>query len=94
MTAEELAVSEPEISPRTNIPAHAVGTGEKNQRGNRRATTCVLAAGPASCAGLVGALDHAATLLASVVRAASTPLLQCLLDQLGRGQGFFLYGTF
>ena len=56
----------------------AVGTGEKNQRGNKRATTRVLAGGPASSAGMVGALDHAAALLASVVRAAPTTSLAML----------------
>jgi len=72
MTAEGLELSEPEVPPPTHVPAHAVGTGEKNQRGNKRATTRVLAAGPASSAWMVGALDHAAALLASVVRAAPT----------------------
>jgi SRSO17 transposase len=72
MMAEGLELSEPEVPSHTNVPAHAVGTGEKNQRGNKRATTRVLAGGPASSAGMVGALDHAAALLESVVRAAPT----------------------
>lgn len=87
-------VSEPEVAPHTNVPAPAVGTGEKNQRGNTRATTGVLAGGEAFGAGMVGALDYAAALLESVVRAAPPPLLQCLLEQLERGQRLFLYGTF
>jgi SRSO17 transposase len=72
MTAEGVELSEPEVPPHTNVPAPAVGTGEKNQRGNTRATPCILASGPTSSAGMVGALDHAAALLESVVRAAPT----------------------
>ena len=88
-------MSEPEALPYTDVPAQSVGTGEKNQRGNKEATARVLAGGEAFGTGVVGALDHAAALLASVVRAAPPPpLLQCLFDQLGRGQGLFLYGTF
>ncbi len=71
-TAEVPEVCEPEIPSPTNVPAHAAGTGGKNQRGNKRATTGVLACGPAGGTGMVGALDHAAALLASVVRAAPT----------------------
>ncbi len=72
MAAEGLESSEAEVPPPTNVPADAAGTGEKNQRGNQRATTRVLAGGSSSGAGMVGALDHAAALLASVVRAAPT----------------------
>src|SRR5712692_7670394 len=72
MTAEGVELSEPEVRTHTNVPAPAVGTGEKNQRGNTRATPCVLASGPTSGAGMVGALDHAAALLESMVRAAPT----------------------
>ncbi len=72
VTAEGLELSEAEVPPYPNVPAPAVGTGEKNQRGNTRATTSVLADGSASGAGMVGALDHVAALLASVVRAAPT----------------------
>jgi SRSO17 transposase len=71
-TAEVPEVCEPEIPSPTNVPAHAAGTGGKNQRGNKRATTGVLASGPAGGTGMVGALDHAAALVASVVRAAPT----------------------
>ena len=72
MAAEVLESSEPEVAPSPNVPADAAGTGKKNQRGNTSATTRVLADGSASGAGMVGALDHAAALLASVVRAAPT----------------------
>jgi hypothetical protein len=72
-TEEALECSGPEASPPTSVPADAAGTGKKNQRGTQSATTHVLAGGPASGARVVGALDHAAALLASVVRAAPTP---------------------
>jgi len=72
VTAEGLELSEAEVPPHPNVPAPAVGTGKKNQRGNTRATTSVLADGSASGAGMVGALDHVAALLASLVRAAPT----------------------
>ena len=71
-TAEEPKVSEPEIPQSTNVPAHGVETGEKNQRGNTRATICLLAGGLASSSGMVGAVDHALALLASMVRTAPT----------------------
>ena len=64
--------SEPEASPPTSVPADAAGTGEKNQRGTKSATTPVLAGSPSGGARMVGAVDHAAALLASVVRAAPT----------------------
>src|SRR5450759_837962 len=72
-TEEALECSGPAASPPTSVPADAAGTGKKNQRGTQSATTHVLAGGPASGARVVGALDHAAALLASVVRAAPTP---------------------
>ena len=72
MTAERLELSESEVLPPTNVPAPAVGTGEKNQRGNTRATTRVLAGGFASGARMVGTLDYAVALLESMVRAAPT----------------------
>jgi hypothetical protein len=65
--------ADPAASPPTRVPAAAAGTGAKKQRGTQRATTPVLAGGPASGARMVGAVDHAAALLASVVRAAPTP---------------------
>jgi hypothetical protein len=64
--------SDPEASPPTSVPADAAETGEKKQRGTQSATILVLASGPSSGAKMVGAVDHAAALLASVVRAAPT----------------------
>ena len=69
---EAPAYSDPEASPPTSVPADAAGTGEKNQRGTQSAITHVLASGPSSGARMVGAVDHAVALLASVVRAAPT----------------------
>ena len=44
---------------------------------------------------MVGTLDYAVALLESVDTEQPPPaLLQCLLEQLGRGQRLFLYGTF
>jgi hypothetical protein len=68
--AEEPTVSEAEMSLSTTVPAQAVGTGEKNQRGNTRATTHLLADGPTSGTGMAGTLDHAQALLERVVRTA------------------------
>jgi len=73
LTEEAQEYSAPEASPPTSVPADVAGTGEKNQRGTKSATTHVLAGGPSSGARMVGAVDHAAALLASVVRAAPTP---------------------
>jgi SRSO17 transposase len=78
LTAEELALPEPEVLPYPNVPTQAGEAGKKNQRGNKEATTGVLADGSASGAGVVGALDHVAALLASVVRAAPTSSLAML----------------
>ena len=72
-TEEAHESSDPEASPPTSVPADAAGTGKKNQRGTKSATPYVLAGGPASGARMVGAVDHATALLASVVRAAPTP---------------------
>jgi len=69
-THELQGPSEPEVLP--DVPAEAAGTGEKNQRGRRHAAINVLADGTASGTRVAGALDHAATLLASVVRSAPT----------------------
>ncbi len=72
-TAEEaLELSEPEASSHTSIPAAAAGTGKKNQRRTRSATTAVLARSTASGTRMAGALDHATTLLAWVVATAPT----------------------
>lgn len=78
MTAELQEHPEPRVFPAPDVPAPAAGTGEKNQRGKTQAATGVLAEGASRGARVVGALDHAAALLASVVRAAptrSTPML-------------------
>ena len=64
--------SEPEVPPQQSVPASAPGTGEKNQRGTRDAATAVLAGGAAGSARMVGALDHAAALLAWLVSTAPT----------------------
>ncbi len=64
--------SEPEVPPQQSVPASAPGTGEKNQRGTRDAATDVLAGGAAGSARMVGALDHAAALLAWLVSTAPT----------------------
>src|SRR5207247_365026 len=72
LTEEAQEYSAPEASPPTSVPADVAGTGEKNQRGTKSATTHVLAGGPSSGARMVGAVDHAAALLASLVRAAPT----------------------
>ena len=72
LVAEEMKESEADVHTPTNVPAPAVGTGEKNQRGTKRATARVLADGPTRGTGMVRALDHAQALLESVVRAAPT----------------------
>ena len=71
-TGEPHKRPEPVVLPGPDVPAQAAGTGEKNQRGKRQAATGVLAEGTSSGTRVVGALDHAAALLASVVRAAPT----------------------
>lgn len=60
-------------SPQTKIPADGAGTGEKNPRGKRSATTDLLADGAAGGSRLVGALDHAQALLARLVSTAPSP---------------------
>ena len=72
-TGEASRPFEPEVLPEPDVPTEAAGTGGKNQRGKRQAATGVLAHGPAGSTRMVGALDHATALLASVVRAAPTP---------------------
>lgn len=69
---EAKAPSEPEAPLHISVPAHAAGTGEKNQRGKRGAATRILAAGVAGSARMVGALDHAAALLERLVATAPT----------------------
>jgi hypothetical protein len=64
---EPLKPSEPEAFSQPSVPADAVGTGEKNQRGTRISAKGVLASGTASGTRLAGALDHAAALLERLV---------------------------
>jgi SRSO17 transposase len=59
--------------PEADVPARGADTGEKKQRGTTRATPGDLAQGIASGSRVVGALDHAAALLAWVVATAPTP---------------------
>jgi hypothetical protein len=77
-TAVELEEVEPELPSCTNVPAHEVGTRGKNQRGNTSTTTGVLASSLASGTRMVGAVDHAAALLASMVRTAPTSVAPML----------------
>ena len=56
----------------SDVPAREADTGEKKQRRTPRATRGVLAQGTASGPRMVGALDHAAQILAWVVQAAPT----------------------
>lgn len=56
--------------PETGVPAPDARTGKKNQRRNDQATPHILAQSAARSARMVGAVDHAATLLESVVRTA------------------------
>ncbi len=62
----------PGVCPQTSVPADAVGTGEKNQRGKQATAPCVLANGTTSGTRVVGALDHAAALLERLVSTAPT----------------------
>lgn len=72
-TREELLERpDSEASLSSDIPVIPPGTGKKNQRENTRATTYILAGGLASGTGMVGAVDYAVALLASVVRTAPT----------------------
>jgi SRSO17 transposase len=56
----------------SDVAASEADTGKKKQRGTPRATRSVLAQGTAGGPRMVGALDHAAQILAWVVRAAPT----------------------
>jgi hypothetical protein len=71
---EPLPPSESEAFSQRNLPPEAMGAGEKNQRGTKRPSTTVLASGAASGTQLVGAVDHAATLLERLVASLSTCL--------------------
>src|SRR5258706_11258124 len=77
-TQELLSPSEPEDPPPTSVSAASAETGGKNQRGTTGAAPRVLAGGPSGRARMVGTLDHAAALLASVVRAAPTSCVAML----------------
>ncbi len=71
-TQETKTPSESDAPLPTSVPAGSAGTGKKNRRGKRDAATDVLAAGTASGAWMVGALDHAQALLERVVVTAPT----------------------
>jgi SRSO17 transposase len=62
--------SEPLGVPNTGVPADGAGTGKKNRRGKRSATAGVLAESAAGGTWVVGAVDHAAALLAWLVSTA------------------------
>jgi hypothetical protein len=78
-TQEAKAPAEPEVPLPSSVPAEAAGTGEKNQQGIRSAATGVLAQSAASSTRMVGALDHAAALLAWLV---STAPASCITTPL------------
>ena len=69
---EPSQAANPETGLSTSVAADGATTGEKKQRGTPRATTGVLAAGPAVGTRVVGALDHATALLERVVSTAPT----------------------
>jgi hypothetical protein len=70
---EPQETSEPQVCPQTSVPASAVGTGKKTPRGKQATASRVLAHGTTSGTRMARTLDHAAALLASVVRTAPTP---------------------
>ncbi len=78
-TQEAREPSEPEVPLHNSGAAEAAGTGEKNQQGIRSAATGVLAQSAASSTRMVGALDHAAALLAWLV---STAPASCITTPL------------
>lgn len=71
-TEDAREASEPPASQEPEVAVDVAATGKKNQQRNSISSTSVLAGGAASRARVVGALDHAAALLASVVRASPT----------------------
>jgi len=71
-TEDEREAPEPPASQEPEVSVDVAATRKKNQQSNRISSTPVLASGAASRARVAGALDHAAALLASVVRAAPT----------------------
>jgi len=58
--------------PQSDVPAGEVGTGKKNQQSTRDTASDVLANGTAGGPRMVGAVDHAAALLAWLVATAPT----------------------
>lgn len=71
-TQEAREPSKSQASLQSGVPAEDSETGKKNQREKRDAATAILAQSAAGSARMVGAMDHAAALLAWVVRAAPT----------------------
>jgi hypothetical protein len=71
-TEASLPLPESETLSERDIPPESTSMGEKNQHRKKQAASRVLAKSTASGARMAGAVDHAATLLASVVRAAPT----------------------
>jgi hypothetical protein len=71
-TEKAREASEPPASQEPEGAVDGTVTGKKNQSRNKIPSTSLLASGPASRTRVVGTLDHAAALLASVVRAAPT----------------------
>ncbi len=71
-TQEAREPSESQVPLQRSVPAAASATGGKNQREQRDAATGILADGPTSSTGMVGALDHAAALLERLVATAPT----------------------
>jgi len=86
--------SKPEAPLQNSIPADAVGTGKKKQRGKSHPSTGVLASGAASSARLVGTLDHAASRYWSGWSPLPPPpAVQLLLSWLERGHAICLYNS-
>jgi hypothetical protein len=87
-TEEAQESSGPEAFPPVSVSADAAGTGEKNQRGTKSATTPVLAGSPSSGARMVGAVDHGSRAIGE--RGQSSPYLRfssaCLIS-LGADRG-------
>jgi SRSO17 transposase len=85
---------EPETPPAITVAGGAVGSGEKNQGGKRKASTGVLASSATSGARLVGTLDHAASRYWSGWSPLPPPpAVQLLLHRLERGQPISLYSS-
>jgi len=65
-----LPLPESEDLSRSDIAPESRSSGEKNQHGEKQAASRLLAKGSTGGARMAGAVDHAAALLAGVVRAA------------------------